>query len=196
MHALGVIALSYSAFQRSLQDLYAFHPNQQKVPNELTDLYYTSLNEKSQLKAIRTVFASFEKDPAVIALVNNLIDFFDWCTHARNELLHSEMYPSMFGGDKDKLYLIKQASKKDKTPSYKWLTVQELRDIADKIEQGKRNCAGIIIYLRMRDVPLDQLSLSYRGVIDTLPPQPLVIPPPLDTSPHPQHGKPGHLKKR
>lgn len=75
LHALGVIALSYSAFRRSLEDLYAFHPGQQNAPDELTDLYYTSLNEKAQLKAIRTIFASFEKDPAIVVL--GRVDSFD-----------------------------------------------------------------------------------------------------------------------
>lgn len=196
LKALGVIALSYSSFQRSLQDLYAFHPGRQKLPHKLTDLYYTSLSEKAQLKAIRTVFAEFEKDPKIVALVDNLLKFFDWCSHARNELLHSEHYPSIFGGDKDKLYLIKQASKKDKTSTYKWPTSQELRDIADKIEEGKRSCAGVIVHLRYRDVPPDKRPLSARMLIDTLPPEPLEIPPKLHSSPHPQHGKPPYLTSK
>jgi hypothetical protein len=92
LHALGVIALSYSAFERGLISIYAHHCAQQKMPNELVQLYYSSLNEKSQLKAIRTIFDTYEKEPAVLEFVSSLINYFNWCSDARNTLLHSELY--------------------------------------------------------------------------------------------------------
>jgi hypothetical protein len=58
IHALGVIALGYSAFERGLVTIYAHHCAQQHMPYELVHLYYSSLNEKSQLEAIKTTFAS------------------------------------------------------------------------------------------------------------------------------------------
>jgi hypothetical protein len=45
IHALGVIAITYAGFQRSIDYLYAFHPRQQKLPDELIDLYYFNLSE-------------------------------------------------------------------------------------------------------------------------------------------------------
>ena len=143
LHALGVIALSYSAFERGLISIYAHHCAQQNMPYELVQLYYSSLNEKSQLKAIRTIFTTYEKEPAALEFVSSLVDYFNWCSDARNTLLHSELYPTLFGGDADKLYLIKPQSKREPASSYMWLTVEELRGIADKIEHGKRECAGI-----------------------------------------------------
>ena len=101
LQALGVIALSFSAFQRSLHELYAHHPQRQNIPYELADLYYTSLSESDQIKAIRVVFKAYEKEPETIELVNNLLDYFNWCWGARNQLLDSESYPSLFGGDPD-----------------------------------------------------------------------------------------------
>lgn len=61
---LGVIALAYSSFERGLVTIYAHHCAQQHMPYELVHLYYSSLNEKSQLKAIKTIFDAYEKEPA------------------------------------------------------------------------------------------------------------------------------------
>jgi hypothetical protein len=44
------------------------------MPRELVELYYSSLNEKAQLKAIRVMFESYEKEPAAIALAVNLVE--------------------------------------------------------------------------------------------------------------------------
>jgi hypothetical protein len=78
-----------------------------------------------------------------------------------------------------------------------WLTLTELRDIADKIEHGKRECAGFLIYLRCRDIPTDQLPVGYRMLGGDPVPPPLVTPPELKLSPHPEHGAmPDYLKNR
>src|ERR1700733_2977500 len=197
IHALGVIGLGYSAFERGLVTLYAHHCAQQHMPYELVQLYYSSLNEKSQLKAIKVIFDTYENDLAALAFVSALIDYFNWCSDARNPLLHSELYPTIFGGDADKLYLTKPQSKRDPSSTYLWLTVDELRDIADKIEHGKRECAGFLIYLRCRDIPPDQLPVGYRAMLQEPIPPPLVIPPELKLSPHPEHGAmPDYLKGR
>jgi hypothetical protein len=197
IHALGVIALAFSAFERNLITIYAHHCAQQHMPYELVQLYYSSLNEKSQLKAIRTIFETFEKEPAALDFVTSLINYFNWCSDARNTLLHSELYPTLFGGDEEKLYLIKPQSKREPASTYMWLTLAELRDIADKIEHGKRECAGLLIYLRCRDIPPDQLPVAYRSYMDVVIPPLLVTPPELKLSPHPEHGAmPNYLKDR
>ena len=54
IHALGVIALACRSFERGLITVYAHHRVQQHMPCELVQLYYSSLNEKSELKAIRS----------------------------------------------------------------------------------------------------------------------------------------------
>jgi hypothetical protein len=78
-----------------------------------------------------------------------------------------------------------------------WLTLTELRDIADKIEHGKRECAGFLIYLRCRDIPTDQLPVGYRMLGGDPVPPPLVTPPELKLSPRPEHGAmPDYLKNR
>jgi hypothetical protein len=47
-----------------------------------------------------------------------LIAHFDWCSDIRNKLLHSELYPALFGGQPDLLYLTKPTSKNDSKASY------------------------------------------------------------------------------
>jgi hypothetical protein len=132
-----------------------------------------------------------------LAFVASLIDYFNWCSDARNTLLHSDLYPTIFGGDAEKLYLTKPVSKREPSSTYIWLTVDELPNIADKIEDGKRECAGFLIYLRCRDIPADQLPVGYRAMLQEPIPRPLVIPPELKLSQHPEHGAmPDCLKNR
>jgi hypothetical protein len=184
-HAVGVIAVTYTAFQRSLATLYTHHPQRLWLPSELIELYYSSLSEGLQLKAIRTVFRSYETDPNATAFLDSLISYFDWCADARNKLLHAEFYPAAFGGRPDKLHLTKPLSKKDRNPTYFSVTVDEVRDIADRIEHGKRQCAAFIIYLRCRDIPKDQLPRGYEGYLGEPLPEPLTVPPELVLSKRP-----------
>src|SRR5207302_702487 len=151
---------------RGLGTLYAHHPQRLRLPNELVDLYYSSLSEGLQLKALRAVFRSYETDPNLLAFLNSLIDYYNWCADARNKLLHAEFYPASFGGHPDKLHLTKPLSEGDRNPTYFSVTVEEVRDIADRIEHGKRECAGFLIYLRCRDIPRDQLPPAYKEFFD------------------------------
>ncbi len=189
IHAIGVIAVAYSSYEGSLFRLYAHHPQVQKMPWEMAQLYYTTLNEERRLKAIQTVFKRYEKDKERLEFVESLIKHFDWCSDIRNKLLHSELYPAAFGGEKDKLYLIKPTSKNDLASAYLWLSVQQLREIADQFDLGKRTCAHFLIKLRIRDIPADQLPNGYDLLADEEWPDPLVIPPRVELSPAPQWGR-------
>jgi hypothetical protein len=70
---------------------------------------------------------------------------------------------SLFGGKPDQLYLVKRVSKTKPDPVYITLSLEQLRDIADRIEHGKRQCAGFIIWLRIRDIPMNELP---KGIWD------------------------------
>ncbi|MGC1776995.1 MAG: hypothetical protein WBB34_03555 [Xanthobacteraceae bacterium] len=176
IHALGVISLSYSAFERNLTTLYTHHPNVKGMPPELVNKYWSAQSEVSQVKSVRDIFKMYEVDPAPLGFVNRLMDYYNWCSHTRNQLLHSEFYPSLFGGKPDKLYLTKRESKTAPAQIYITLSVEQLRDIADKIEHGKRQCAAFIIWLRIRDFPIDELPVSYRSYRDDPMPEPLDVP--------------------
>lgn len=196
IHALGVISLSYSAFERDLFTLYGHHPGIKGMPRELVEKYWSSQNEASQVKSIREIFKMYEIDPAPLEFVNKLMDYFDWCSHTRNQLMHSEYYPSLFGGKPDKLYLVKRGSKTKPAPVYITLSVDQLRDIADRIDHGKRQCAAFIIWLRVRDIPTQELPVSYRVFGDDPMPEPLETPPRITGLDKPHDDPPDYLKKR
>ena len=111
LHVLGVMAVTFAAFERSLDSLYKNKARRQDMPEELIDLYYFSLNEEKRIEAIRIIFKRYEENPAVIALINNLLDYFQWCRFSRNQILHAERYPPAFGGDPDILHLTKRIGK-------------------------------------------------------------------------------------
>jgi hypothetical protein len=163
LHALGVIAVTYAGFQRSIDSLYAFHPRQQKLPDELIELYYFSLGEEKRIDAVRKVFDAYGKSEVVKAAINNVLSYFRWCKHTRDQILHAERYPASFGGDPDTLYLTKRLSKQSPDSGHMSFKLDELRSIADKMRVGIVQSATIHIHLRVRDVPL----VSVRRVVES-----------------------------
>jgi hypothetical protein len=196
LHAMGVIAIGYSAFQRGMDELYEFHPVKQNVPSKLIALYYFSLNEDKRLSALEAVFEAYEKDPEVIKCVKNLARYFRWCKDCRDQLLHSEHYPAMFGGTADTLHLTKRVGKTEPKQGYMALSLVELRTIADKIEEGKQQCASVRIYLRVRGTPIRDLPISLRVYGDEPLPGLVRIPRPLKLSSIPPNGPfPAYVRK-
>jgi hypothetical protein len=192
LHALGVIALSYAAFDDGMGRLYAHHPMIKGIPHDLADHYYFRQSQNRRLSAIRSIFKQYEKEQRVIDQVTSTISYFEWCAATRNTLLHSEQYPAMFDSEKDKLHL----SKKDQhsRTGYLSLDINSLREIADKIIHGRKSLAATILYLRFRDTPAAQLPLSLRINGDEPLPAPLVTPPSLKLADHPET-VPKHLRK-
>ena len=177
LHALGVIAVTYAGFQRSIDNLYAFHPRQQKLPDELINLYYFSLSEEKRTEAIRKVFDTYEKNDAVKTAIKNVLDYFLWCKNARDQILHAERYPASFGGDPDTLYLTKRVGKQSPKSGHIAFKLDELRAIADKMRDGIVQCATIHIHLRVRDVPIEKIEPSLRAYKHEPLPQILHMPP-------------------
>ena len=179
-----------------MDELYFLHPRKAKMPVDLIELYYLSLNEEKRLIALKTIFLSYESDPQMIELVENMIKYFQWCRDSRNQLVHAEHYPAMFGGDSDLLYLTKRLGKKTLEQGYVSLQLAELREIADNIHKGVQQCASLRIYLRMRDTPPADLPLHLKMFQLEPLPEKLPVPPPLELSQRPQiDGWPGHLRQ-
>lgn len=185
LHALGVVSVTYNAFEEGLVSLYRHHLLKANLPIELIDLYYFQLDEGRRLRAIKSIFKKDEKNPEVIKAVENVLDYFNWCWDARNKLLHAEPYPSTFSGTSGRLHLTKRVSKKDHTIGYISPDLPTLRDIANKIEAGKRACAAIIVYLRYHLVPLENASPLLRSMMPLTLPQKLEPPPTLELEPRP-----------
>ena len=177
-------------------ELYLIPLRRQKIADKLSDLYYFSLNAEKQLEAIKIVYKEYETDKDVVALVENIVEYFEWCRDVRNKLLHAEHYPPMFGGDPDTLQLTKREGKKPPKQVYVALQLNRLRGLADQIAEGKMRCASLRIYLRVRE--LRPTGLPYRlKLYENEPlPEKLVVPPSLELFPHPPtHGSPARLRK-
>jgi hypothetical protein len=179
LHALGVISVCYCAFERGVNGLYELHPLEQKMPKKLIDLYYFGLNEDKRISAIKDIFQTYEKDRSVIATVNNLLEYFQWCRETRNTLLHAEHYPPLFGGDPETLHLTKRAGKREPKQVYVALGLERLREIADKMQAGREQCARIRIYLRVRGKHVHELDHGLMLYMHEPLPEKLIVPRPL-----------------
>jgi hypothetical protein len=185
LHALGVIAVTFASFERSVDFLYVNLAREQHMPKELFSLYYFSLNEEKRIEAIRLVFKTFEKNTEVIALIENLLDYFQWCRNCRNQILHAEQYPPMFGGEPDTLYLTKRVGKRSPQTGYMKFKLSKLRFIADKVREGVVRCAEMHIYFRFRGRPLNAVPAELRAYVREPLPQILRIPRHLRLTPSP-----------
>jgi hypothetical protein len=196
LHALGVMAINYRAFQRSMDDLYKFHLQMQKIPLAIINAYYFSLSEEKRISVLKDVFEEYEKDEKVKQRVANLAEYFYWCKNCRDELMHAEQYPPLFGGQIDMLYLTKRIGKEKPKTGYFALSLKRLRNIADKTQEGQRQCARVRIYLRVRGRPKQALPISLRGDEFQSLPEILRVPKPLRLSLVPPDGPLGsHLQK-
>jgi hypothetical protein len=184
LHALGVIAVTFAAFERSVDDLYRFHPREQKLPDDLIDLYYYSLNEEKRIQAVRDVFRVYEESSEMRDCLSNLLDYFLWCRNARNQLLHAEHYPAAFGGERDTLHLIKRVSKQSPRSGYMKFRLTQLRTVADQMRTGLVQSAEINIHLRFRDKPPGDVPRAAADIIEALPSK-LHVPPILALNPTP-----------
>lgn len=166
LHALGVIAITFAGFEAHL---YALCPNVASRRNvEFNNEKFLGLSDKNKIKTIRAFFEKCEKRGDVSASINNLLDYFDWCQHCRNQLLHAERYPATFAKD-DVLYLTKRIDKASPISGHVELTLKEIRDIAEKIRAGVLLCADLSLYLRYGGVPRDKIDPRYLPYAERLP---------------------------
>jgi hypothetical protein len=185
LHALGVIAVQFAQFERTLEALYSSGARREKMPEALIDLYYFSLNEEKRIEAIRALFNTYEKNPMAKAYVENLLDYFQWCRNCRNQILHAEPYPAMFGGNPDTLYLTKRVGKQSPKSGYMKFKLPQLRSIADKIRAGVVQSAILNLHLRYRDQSLDAIPARFQAYKREPLPQILHVPRHLKLSPKP-----------
>jgi hypothetical protein len=142
------------------------------------------------------VFHEYEKDSVVKDVVDNLLEYFQWCRETRNQLLHMEHYPSLFGGD-ELLHLTKREGKQKPKPVYATMALSHLRDIADKIQEGRQQCAKVRIHLRVRGKHSDELEHGLLAYMHQPLPEKLTAPKPLRLRPYPPSvPRPSHLGGR
>ncbi len=96
LHALGVLSLNYAKLQGHMDALYFL----KAVAGAETRYYALSEDKRSQ--AIKDIYN--DADPKVVEAINNLVSFFDWSRHCRNNLLHAESYPSALRRPSDDVF--------------------------------------------------------------------------------------------
>ena len=127
---------------------------------------------------MKSLVAAHHTRDDVIASMDNLVDYFDWCQNCRNQLLHAAKYPALFH-EKDTMYLTKRKRKGSSKYGYIKLTLQEIRDIAEKVRAGVVQCADLSIYLRHEGVPRHKINAVYWPYTESLPAM-LIVPKPLE----------------
>jgi hypothetical protein len=165
LHAVGVISMNYNAFENTLFQIYCLPLDRKKLSRKLTEFQYFNLNEQLRLDALKQVFEAYEKNTKVKAVLGSIIEYFNWCAHIRNHILHSRFYAPFFvsAGYEDVLQLVKRVNKKSAQPGYLNLSLEELRLFADAIHAGNKRCIRLYIYLRQRGVPPRKWSLHLRA---------------------------------
>jgi hypothetical protein len=176
LHAIGLFSLSFAQFQASLENLYLATMTKQGVPRELAAFFYSNLTEDNRVVAVRTIFNSPEwnYDPTVIAAIENLLEFYAWSKECRNNILHAEHYPALWG-KKDLLHLTKKTKARESI--YLKIGLDHLRSIADNTREGVRQSAAITLHLRVRGVKPQDVPEAYKQ-FQSLPPH-LKIPNPI-----------------
>jgi hypothetical protein len=151
LHALGVISNNYNEFESALFVLFILQLDAQKMPRELIHHFYFSISENRRLEYIQQVCIAYESDPNVVAYVNDIIKYFEWCSEARNTIMHAKHEPpSFFEIAEEALYLSKR-SKSRTTLNYMKLSLPNLRRIADQIRAGVETCFVLNFFLFLRN---------------------------------------------
>jgi hypothetical protein len=183
VHALGVMVLNFASFQAYMEILY-LQIAQKKMPFEEAKALYSKLSDKEKPKALKEIFESWGSDATLIARIDNLIEYYEYCIHARNNVAHAELYPASFGKD-DTLYLSTKESKLSTKTIYIKLSLREIRELADNIRAGTILCIDISLFLRFLGQPIDQIPSAYRAYAVALP-KPLSVPSKIDLALRPK----------
>jgi hypothetical protein len=189
LHAIGVLANSYNSFEDGMFSLFRYHLSSRKIPRKVIDFMYLSLSEPQRLATIKLAYKECEQRKQVQELVRNLIKYFEWCCDVRNKLIHAQHYPTTIGDNVSNLHLMKRIAKKSPEHGYMELDLQTLRDLADKVEKGKKHCAQVQISMRFRDTPKAKRPAWLIAYGSGPRPKILDIPKTLELSPRPRPQK-------
>jgi hypothetical protein len=171
VHAIGVIALTYARLQGGMDFLFL-----NRAKSEWAEKYYYMLSEDNRSGAIKEIFK--DDDPDVVEAISNLVKYFEWCRACRNILLHAESFPSGLVPFPDgALGLTKRSTKGSTARGYMALTLQDLRDVADRMQDGIVQCSKIDLFVVYRG-RLEALPEKYREQAGSLPLK-LAIPEPI-----------------
>jgi len=164
LHAIGVISITFASFEQDLPDLWKYFADNRNIHEKLN-----ARNDKDAIAEFKKLFRKHLTRSDVLDAVINLIDYFDWCQVTRNQILHSARYPKPFGKP-DEISLSKPIKKGSQESGRKDLSLDEIRDIAEKMRVGVVQCCTMDIYLRYMDQTRHNIAPVYLPYIDCLPP--------------------------
>lgn len=176
LHAIGVIIMTFSQLERSVESLFLNFAQKHSIPPALSHEYYLSLPEGQKDQAMLRLFSDLEKDNTIKNLVKNLLDCLAWSRDCRNKIAHSEQYPAAFGHDKSLFYFQKRVGKKTIESLYFSLDLHQLRYVADQMREHVKRSAELDIYLRIRGHDKSQLNRVYWQFLSKQLPDPLAVP--------------------
>jgi hypothetical protein len=176
VHAIGVIALTYATLQGAMGRLFL-----NRAQSKWAEKYYYLLSEEKRSEAIKALFK--DDAPSVAEAIGNIVDYFDWCRACRNNLLHAESYPSGLVPFPGGALGLTKRSKKGAS-GYMALTLEELRDVANRMRGGIIQSAKIDLFVRYRG-QLQRLPEKYREHARSLPPN-LPVPKPIALASRPR----------
>jgi hypothetical protein len=145
MHALGVIAINYNIFEYGLAFLL-----QHYATTPVSDFFFDKINNEERVEAIGHFAKLKERDPAVLALIDDLLAYFGTCVQNRNILMHSQH--SQESRSDDMLPLEKKSTRDPTKLLYFYLLLPHLRRVADQTMRGVSFLQELLEYLRARDV--------------------------------------------
>jgi hypothetical protein len=187
LHAAGVLSTAFNSFEDRLFSLYRHHLDLLKVPYAHSEFVYLHLPEHERLNAIKSIFSECDKDPKVVAVVDNLVEYFQWCSDTRDKLAHAEFYPMSFARKNPAAWhLTKRMSRRNPKQGYMKLELPFVRDAADKVAYGTKHSARLQIYLRLRDIPHSELPRGYLDYANEPLPEILPIPDSITLSTTPE----------
>jgi hypothetical protein len=187
MHALGIIAVNYNLFERSLYPLFSHHWERDLSENERRYLFWTYDNAQ-RLDAIQFAFKEREGEAEVLDRIDHLATYWSVVSEKRHLLMHSTLYKqspleSVFTFppiDPDVLMLSKPSKDDWATFNVMNLSLPNLRAIADQLHEGVTFARALALYLFRRDRPLRILGLGGLGSFVPPPgPAPLPDKPPI-----------------
>ena len=159
LHALGVVSMNIGSFEDTLDSMYFEATGLQAIPLAALVCRYYRQDEEKRLREIRDYFSSNQYDVAIVKCIHNLLQYFQWCRDCCNHLLRASLYPPSLGGHAGRIYLVKRINKLSEELGYVNFSLEELRDIADKIRAGVVNCINIRFYLIYRGQPSGKIPV-------------------------------------
>ena len=149
LERIGAIGLLFSALERSLDDHYLLHAAGNRLDYDIVSRTFLQLPRAQKNIEIVHLFERYYGEAPVVSVINNLIDCFSWCEICRNNILHSEIYPTTHG-PKNVITISKRVRRTSKL-NYTKLDEGTADRVANFIHSCWMQSAEIEIYLRYRE---------------------------------------------